>query len=69
MVSIQRKAYIGMSVVSPTESNPVLWRLAMSTTRDMFEEDFIYSMTIRLKNGKVIRRANGKPFRFRAKRT
>lgn len=24
----------------------------------------VYSMTIRLKSGKVIRRANGKPFRF-----
>jgi hypothetical protein len=41
----------------------------MSTTRDMLEGEFIYSMTIRLKNGRVIRRANGKPFRFLAKRT
>lgn len=27
-------------------------------------EDVIYRMTIRLRNGKVIRRANGRPFRI-----
>lgn len=27
-------------------------------------EDVIYTMTIRLRNGKVIRRANGRPFRI-----
>lgn len=36
---------------------------------DMFspeaqDGEVIYTMTIRLKSGKVIRRANGRPFRF-----
>lgn len=28
------------------------------------EGTVVYSMTIRLRNGKVIRRPNGRPFRF-----
>lgn len=41
----------------------------MSQQQDMFgsqDEDgeVIYTMTIRLKSGKVIRRANGRPFRI-----
>jgi len=39
------------------------------STQDLFGfpdegEYVIYRMTIRLKNGKVIRRANGRPFRI-----
>lgn len=30
--------------------------------------EVIYTMTIRLKNGKVIRRANGRPFRIVVRR-
>lgn len=28
---------------------------------------YIFTMTIRLKNGRIIRRANGRPFRIRVK--
>lgn len=45
----------------------------MSQQQDMFsppDEDgeVIYTMTIRLKSGKVIRRANGRPFRIVVRR-
>jgi len=32
------------------------------------EGDFIYRMTITLKNGRVLRRKNGRPFRIRIRR-
>lgn len=45
--------------------------MAASKRRADEEGTVIYCMTIRLKSGKVIRRANGKPFRIvvRNKRT
>lgn len=37
-------------------------------SQDDAEGEVIYRMTIRLKNGKVIRRANGRPFRIVVRR-
>ena len=45
----------------------------MSSQQDLFgstgiDEEVVYSMTIRLKSGKVVRRRNGRPFRFVVRR-
>lgn len=47
----------------------LLFRRTNMVQQELFErapesEDVIYTMTIRLRNGKVIRRANGRPFRI-----
>ncbi|PPE71189.1 hypothetical protein C1702_01840 [Caldimonas thermodepolymerans] len=55
------------------EPSPMEARTMSQQQQDMFgssgeEGEVIYTMTIRLKSGKVIRRPNGRPFRIVVRR-